>query len=130
LVHLVDSFAVDTAADTLVHFDNLNSPGSGITTIGSLGADFDDPGGIDIDDSTGNSFAAMLRHGESLSTFYAVNMQTGATTLIGPIGGGLFVTAMAVQPPVQPLPEPSSILFCIAAFIGSRIGRRLQIDRH
>jgi hypothetical protein len=72
LVRLVDGFAVDTAADTLVHFDNLNSPGSGITTIGSLGADFEDPGGIDIDDATGNSYAAMLRHGESLSTFCAV----------------------------------------------------------
>jgi hypothetical protein len=50
--------------------------------------------------------------------------------MMGPIGGGLLVTAMALEPPVRLLPEPSSILFCIAAIIGSRNGRRLQIDRH
>jgi len=57
-----------------------------VTTIGAIGVNAADFGGLDIQPFSNIAFAA-LRVG-SVSNLYSVNLTTGAATLIGVIGNG------------------------------------------
>ena len=83
---------IDAATDSLVF---QNPPNSGtLNTRGALGVDvvsggFDIAGGLDS--SGGNktlALAALNLNGETVTRFYAVNIETGALTTIGTFGDG------------------------------------------
>ncbi|RIK75226.1 MAG: hypothetical protein DCC67_15560 [Planctomycetota bacterium] len=120
LVHLFNDFAVDTALDILATL----IPGSGnplqVSTIGSLGGDFDDPGAMDAatEFNTDVIYAALLLAGQTHSNFYILSQQTGAATLIGPVGNGLLITAMAVEPPRPRVPQPTTAILHLTASVG------------
>jgi hypothetical protein len=123
VVHRFNSFVIDTGLDVLATITSNGSPRP-ITTIGPLGADFDDVGGMDAatESNTDTIYAALLPARKTSSQFYTVNQQTGATTLLGPIGSGLLISAMAVEPPLRPLPEPRAmtlIVLAIAVYLSS-----------
>ena len=86
------------------------SPNGGLlTTIGSLGVDATDKVGFDIIDQgtqgKGVALAVMQINGEVTSKLFSINLTAGLTnqpaggaTLIGTVGGGEVLTAMAIAP--------------------------------
>lgn len=85
-------FGIDSNLDVLVTQGSVNasptSPNSGsLFTVGALGVDTGDLAGFDIT-AFGGAFLALTPTGGSSSTLYSVNTSTGATTMVGPIGGG------------------------------------------
>ncbi|MFN0242249.1 MAG: DUF4394 domain-containing protein [Planctomycetota bacterium] len=85
-------YGIDAGLDVLVRQGSIGgaptSPNSGLLfTIGALGVDATAAGGLDIS-AHGGAFAVLTRSGQTTSELYRVNVATGATTLIGPIGTG------------------------------------------
>ena len=127
-------YGIDFARDTLVRIggvDGTPSPNTGaLTTIGSLGVVTSSPaGGFDI--QTGSQIAyAVLRVGTA-SNFYRVNLATGATTLVGPVGGAANVDGISVGPiVVNNIPVPAldwrglTLMLLALAFVGAFAIRR------
>jgi uncharacterized protein (TIGR03382 family) len=89
-------FGIDTGRDRLVR---ITTPNSGVsTTVGALGIDATELGGFDVSPTNGTAYGAFLNVSQSRSTFGTVNLTTGAFTPIGEIGGGNFITTLAVVP--------------------------------
>jgi hypothetical protein len=85
-------YDIDSNLDILVTQGGLNSnpsPNNGqLFTVGSLGVDTNNLVGFDISGKTGAAYASLSSPGTNNSSLYAINLQTGAASLIGPIGGG------------------------------------------
>lgn len=100
-------YGIDYDLDVLVL---QNPPPTGnLTTIGSLGVDFDTTGGFDIFTDTDGKDIAYALSGSSL---YNINLSTGASTVIQTVDAdpdSSFVGFAA-----RPVPEPSSILGVLA----------------
>jgi hypothetical protein len=91
-------YVIDSGTDQLRVQD---PPADG--TLGSahaLGVNFGDPVGFAIDAVNGEAFASSTS-GVS-SALYRVNLATGAASLLGTIGGGQVVTAIAIPAPQAP----------------------------
>ncbi|HEX8915065.1 MAG TPA: DUF4394 domain-containing protein [Humisphaera sp.] len=95
-------FGIDADRDTLVRVGSVGgtpvSPNAGeLTTVGALGVDAVGPVGLDIETTTtgtGGSatttdaaLASIATSERGRSGLYAVNLTTGAATLVGDIGG-------------------------------------------
>lgn len=111
-------FAIDSNLDILVRQGAVDgnaadvagggSPNNGLlTTLGSLGVDPTNNVSFDISEvgkgGIGAALAAMQLTGEATSKLFSINLNAGLTnqalgtaTLIGEIGGGEIVTAMAI----------------------------------
>ena len=88
-------YAIDAVFDTLAV---QNPPNNGtLTTVGALGFDAGDQTALDIAGSGNAAFAAITPDG-LLTSFYSVDLATGQATLIGPVGAGVQLRAMAVVP--------------------------------
>ncbi len=115
-------FGIDSALDILV---TQNPPNAGtLNTVGSLGFDTSDQVGFDIFFFGNQAFASLTAVGGS-SSFYSINLGTGAATAIGAIGSGLLISDIAIQQ----VPEPATITLLAAALLGSiavRPRRRLK----
>ncbi len=75
------------------------SPNTGqLFTVGSLGVAGSERVAFDIADSTGAAFAAFTQPGATQSRFYLINLDTGATTFLGTIGGGEAVRGISFEP--------------------------------
>ncbi|MFN0087394.1 MAG: DUF4394 domain-containing protein [Blastocatellia bacterium] len=73
------------------------SPNTGqLTTVGSLGVNTTDQVGFDIDGINGVAFASLTASGAAASSLYTINLQTGAATSLGQIGGTETVRDIAV----------------------------------
>lgn len=121
-------FGIDSTLNTLVRQGAVDgnsgdaagggSPNGGLlTTIGSLGVDPTDNVGFDIIDQgtlgSGAALAVMQLNGETVSKLFSINLSTGlanqpagSATLIGTIGGGEVLTAMAIAPPTIQFAAP------------------------
>jgi len=86
-------FDLDSGRDALVL---QNPPNNGtLVTVGALGIDIGDDADFDISAADGAAYlAAQVGQGAS-SQLYTVNLGTGATTLVGRIGGGSPLRALA-----------------------------------
>ncbi|MCL1465816.1 DUF4394 domain-containing protein [Argonema galeatum] len=93
-------YGIDSDLDTLVL---QNPPNNGtLTTIGSLGFDFDETGGFDIFTADGVNTAIAA----SNSNLYSVDLSTGATTALGIIGSGdIKIVGLAATS----VPEPGTV---------------------
>ncbi len=108
-------YGIDTGLDILV--TQANSAGT-LETVGSLGEDLNDVLGFDISGFSGIAYASVEEQGLSRSTFWTIDLGTGAATMIGEIGGGAVVTSIAV------IPAPGAAgLFGLAA-VGAARRRR------
>ena len=86
-------FDLDAGRDALVL---QNPPNNGtLVTIGSLGIDIGDNAGFDISAVDGVAYAAVQIGQSSASQLFTVNLGTGAATLVGRIGGGSPLRALA-----------------------------------
>jgi len=121
-------FGVDTVSDSLVEITAGAGQFAPADTIGSLGADFDDLGGMDAAEPVNGEevFAALLPAGQSQSNLYTINLHTGAAALIGPIGTGHLISAMAVEPVI--IPEPTTALLAHAALLACLCACRKRAD--
>lgn len=89
-------FAIDSNLDVLVI---LPIPNNGrLQTIGSLGVNTNDLAGFDISGKDGMAFASLTINSAGGSGFYAIDLSTGAATLIGNIGTGAAVYSLAIAP--------------------------------
>jgi uncharacterized protein (TIGR03437 family) len=85
-------FVIDSNLDILALQGSAGgapvSPNTGqLMTVGALGVNTTDQVGFDIDGPTGIALASLTPAGATTSSLYTINLQTGAATLIGPIGG-------------------------------------------
>ncbi len=88
-------FALDTGLDILVR--QANNAGT-LNTVGSVNTDLTEIGGFDISGQTGLAYAVVRDNAQIRSTFWNINLITGAGTQIGEVGGGEIITAMTVVP--------------------------------
>ncbi|MBC7821947.1 MAG: DUF4394 domain-containing protein, partial [Planctomycetaceae bacterium] len=106
---LVRQGAVDGAAGDV---DGGGGPNGGLlTTLGSLGVDPTDVVGFDISGGGGSlgngaALAVMQLQGEAVSKLFRINtiaglsnQPLGTASLVGTVGGGALITAMAIAPP-------------------------------
>lgn len=104
-------YGIDFVLDILV---TQNPPNDGtLNTVGGLGVDTSDQVGFDIF-ASGNQAFASLTDSAGISSLYSVNLVSGAATLIGGIGSGVEVRAIAVQQ----VPEPGSLALLAAGLAG------------
>ncbi|MBX3358845.1 MAG: DUF4394 domain-containing protein [Phycisphaeraceae bacterium] len=113
-------FVLDSRLNTLARVGSIDgtpiSPNAGqLNTIGPTGVDFVEMGAFDISGGTGIAYAALLATNSSQSGLYTINLATGAATLTGTIGGGLFIRDIAV------IPSPGSLtLLAVGGFLAIR----------
>lgn len=88
-------YGIDSGLDVLVK--QANSAGT-LTTVGSLGVDLNDQVGFDISGLTGIAYASVQDANLGQSTFWKIDLNTGAATMIGAIGGGAQVGGITVVP--------------------------------
>jgi Domain of unknown function (DUF4394) len=106
-------FGIDTGLDILVK--QANNTGV-LTTVGGLGADITTLVGFDISGFSGIAYAASQEAGNSISMLWQINLDTGAATKVGEIGGGLLISGIAL-----PVPAPASgALLGVAAIAAMR----------
>ncbi|MDQ3927811.1 MAG: DUF4394 domain-containing protein, partial [Chloroflexota bacterium] len=98
-------FDIDSNLDVLA----MQNPGNAgvLTTIGPLGVDTNDQVGFDMIRPTSSVNFAFASLTDTQSRLYSINLDTGAATLIGTIGGGGIVRGIALapeNPPATPTP--------------------------
>jgi hypothetical protein len=95
-------YDIDSNLDILV---TQNPPNNGVlNTVGALGVDFSEVSDMDIYfDGQNYAFASTNIVGGP-SSFYSLNLQTGAATLVGQFSGTVNLIA------AQPVPEPATML--------------------
>jgi Domain of unknown function (DUF4394) len=87
-------YGIDSTTNSLV---TLPSPNSGLlTTIGGLGLNTVPCIGFDIDPSDGGAYATLADNG--VTSFYTVNLTTGAATLVGMVPINSEVQGIAIAP--------------------------------
>lgn len=110
-------FGIDTGLDVLV--TQVAATGV-LSTIGPLGLNVSAGGGFDISGTTGIAYAALLPAGSSQSSLFTINLGTGLATPVGPINGGVVITALTVAP----VPEPATVALLIVGLLGVGATRR------
>jgi len=85
-------YGIDAGLNALVTQGSVGgapvSPNTGqLFTVGPLGVAATGPVGFDIATPSNAGFVSLTPQGSNRSNLYTVNLVTGATTLIGPIGG-------------------------------------------
>lgn len=88
-------YAIDSNRDILV---TLPSPNNGkMTTVGTLGPNTTEFVGFDIAGDTGVAYATLTLGGAG-SSFYTINLTSGAATLVGNIDNSAALRGIAVAP--------------------------------
>lgn len=88
-------YVLDTNLDILA---TQNVTTGVLTTVGAVGTDLNDMAGFDISGATGIAYAAVRDVARARTTFWTINLGTGAGGFIGEVGGGSILTAIAVIP--------------------------------
>ncbi len=106
-------YVIDSALNTLAI---QRPPNDGLlTTVGALGVVTSDIIGFDISGFTGIAYAALNPPNTSFSDLYTINLDTGAASFVGRIGGGAPIVGLTA------VPEPTSIALMglgIASLVG------------
>ncbi|HYF14082.1 MAG TPA: DUF4394 domain-containing protein [Phycisphaerales bacterium] len=89
-------YVIDTGEDILAIQNPANN--GTLTSVGPLGADVNVIGGFDISGVTGTAYLGVQAQAPNRTTFFTINLATGAATSLGEVGGGLTLTGMAVIP--------------------------------
>ncbi|MCI0337237.1 MAG: DUF4394 domain-containing protein [Acidobacteria bacterium] len=99
-------YVIDSNLDALLLQGSLGgtpiSPNTGtLTTVGMLGVNTTDQVGFDIAPATDAAFISLTATGATNSSLYTLNLATGATTLIGAIGGNATIRGIAIAPRIE-----------------------------
>ncbi len=102
---ITTNYALDATTESLVTQGSKEgvapavSPNTGqLFTVGKLGAGPFVRAAFDIADTTGAAFVALTKTDGKSSRFYLVNLDTGAATFMGTIGGGEPIRGMSFEP--------------------------------
>src|SRR5262245_28409861 len=109
-------YGIDSNLDILVRQGSVGGapdpPNNGrLTTIGMLGVNTTDQVGFDITAPNDAAFASLTTMGASSSSLYSINLNTGAATLIGVIGGGALIRDIAI--PITFIPSSQQAGFAV-----------------
>ncbi|MCC7387524.1 MAG: DUF4394 domain-containing protein [Phycisphaerales bacterium] len=105
-------FGIDSGLDLLVK--QANSAGT-LTTVGFIGTDITDWASFDISGQSGIAYAAVADVALNRTTFWMIDLDTGAGSMIGEVGGGTVIGAMTV------VPAPAALsLLGFAGLLGAR----------
>lgn len=101
----------------------VTDPNAGtLALVGSLGVATTGLDGFDISGLTGASFAALSNSTNSGSSFYTINLSTGAASLVGvfsqTVGLVQDVTAATQAPQVSAVPEPETYAMMLLGLAG------------
>ena len=89
-------YGIDSSLNVLVI---QNPPNNGtLTTVGGLGVDTTELVGFDIAAGSARAFASLTAPGGTASSLYRINLQSGAASLVGTIGGGQLIRDITVKP--------------------------------
>ena len=114
---ITELYGIDSVLDVLV---TQTPPNDGtLVTDGSLGFDTGPNVGFDIL-ALGNAAFASLAPQGGASSFFSINLDSGAATRIGAIGSGLTITDIAIQQ----VPEPETLALVMIGLMGLVAGRR------
>jgi hypothetical protein len=94
-------YGIDSVLNLLV--TQANNAGT-LGTVGPLGIDVTNLVGFDIAGTANTAYLSANLGPADTSRLYTVNLATGAATLVGELGGGLFVRDITVV-----VPEPASL---------------------
>ncbi|MDQ3812835.1 MAG: DUF4394 domain-containing protein [Armatimonadota bacterium] len=114
------AYGIDSNQNTLVRLGSPNgsptSPNSGqVFTIGALGVDAPNITGFDIAPD-GTAFASLTTSGTTASQLYAINLNTGAATLLGTLGNNKALRDIAVAPSAASAGNPGTLQFGAATY--------------
>ena len=113
-------YGIDSVLDILVI---QNPPNAGtLNTVGALGFNTSDIVGFDIFFFGSQAFASFTTPG-GFSSFYSLNLGTGAASLIGSIGSGLVISDIAI---VQ-VPEPETLGLLGLGLVGLMLVTRRKL---
>jgi hypothetical protein len=106
-------YDVDSTLDVLVRQGSANgspvSPNTGqLFTVGALGFNTSDLVGFDVSGASGIAYASLTAPAGNFSQLFTINLDTGAATLVGTIGGGVPLSSLAAE-----IPEPGSLGLCV-----------------
>lgn len=109
-------YGIDSNLDILVRQGSVggapDSPNNGkLNTVGRLGVDTTDQIGFDIVAPNDVAYASLTTAGASGSSLYSINLNTGAATLVGAIGGGQIIRDIAI--PVTFIPSSQQAGFAV-----------------
>jgi len=109
-------FGIDSNLDILVRQGSVggapDSPNNGrLNTIGALGVNTTDQVGFDIAAPNDVAYASLTPQGATSSSFYTINLNTGAATLIGNIGASAIIRDIAV--PITFIPTAQQAGFAV-----------------
>ena len=123
-------YGISSATDSLYI---QNPPNNGtLVLVGALGLDTVAVTGFDISGTSGLAFASLTNGDTAESSFYGINLATGAATLIGAFGIGgnpaLAAPLLGIALNVGVIPEPGSYALILAGLlaVGSVVRRRRQ----
>ncbi|MGH9766513.1 MAG: DUF4394 domain-containing protein [Blastocatellia bacterium] len=109
-------YGIDSNLDILVRQGSVggapDSPNNGrLNTIGALGVNTTDQIGFDVIAPNDVAFVSLTSQGASSSSLYSVNLNTGAVTSIGAIGGGAIIRDIAI--PITFIPSAQQAGFAV-----------------
>jgi hypothetical protein len=113
-------YGIDSNLDILV---TQGSPGGSPTspntgqlfTVGALGFNTSDLAGFDVSGTSATAFAALTAPAGNFSQLFTINVNTGAATLVGTIGGGVPLSSFTAVPEPSVVVASSAILFNLRA---------------
>lgn len=89
-------YGIDSNLDILT---TQNPPNNGtLNTVGPLGVNTTANVGLDLAPGNNTALAAMQLNGDALSKLYSIDLMTGSTSFIGPVGGTAPLRGMAIVP--------------------------------
>ncbi len=111
-------FGIGSAAD-LLYIQAPPNNGT-LTSVGALGVDTSALVGFDISGATGQAFASLTNGDTSKSSFYSINLATGAATLVGAFGfnGNTAMASPLVDITVAAVPEPQTYALMLGGLLG------------
>ena len=121
-------YGISSATDSL--YTQFPPNAGTLTLVGALGFDTVAVTGFDISGTSGLAFASLTNGDTAESSFYGINLATGAATLIGAFGIGgnpaLAAPLLGIALNVGVIPEPGSYALLLAGLlaVGSIVHRR------
>jgi hypothetical protein len=127
-------YGIDSNLDILVLQGSLNgtpvSPNTGqLFTVGALGFNTSDLVGFDISGVSGLAFASLTSPGAGSSSLFTINLNNGAATLVGTIGGGVPLGGLSVSVGSTTVPETSSLTLLLTGLTGTAFALRKRAKR-
>lgn len=119
-------YGIDTAGNAL--YATSAPAGGAYTRVGALGASSLNVFGFDVSGRTGVAYAGLTSE-DSYSSLYAINLQTGAATLLGSFGiqgNTALPTIVGLTAATPAVPEPGSLALGLSGLglLAARMHRR------